>query len=413
MNFKQTVKLSHFEGALFALMVASTESFLNYYAVKQNVSAFQLAILFTVPLMCGAIAQIIVPHLISDKYLAKSIVWTMLVQIVGVFGILNTVYRAFSYNHLLIFGCIYFIGGQSSTPLWIDWASRIIPRRNFRKYMANRSEFTWFLILFFYVSIALLSEYTSWFKVITIFIIGAMARIISCTVQYFIISKPLPIRPKPIENTDSKNTLLNEDKKLIFSFIFITSYFRMAVVVAGPFFFPYMLNDLKLSMTKFVFLSSMPFLGRALFLRRWGRAGARYSAFVGVIVSAFYIAFIPLIWALTRNFYYLLVLEIISGIAWGGVELNQVMMVQNFIHQKSRVYLGSHMALTNILSVIGAVVGSYFMSHNFSFYIILYLSAFLRFTAVILLFFAAQNILPSEFKAVAFKNYLKAVFSCH
>jgi MFS family permease len=417
MNFKQTVKLSHFEGALFALMIASTESFLNYYAVKQNISAFQIAILATLPLLCGAMAQISIPKLISEKNLGHSIVWTMLIQVIGVLGILHTVYQQFSYSHLLFFACIYFIGGQSSTPLWIDWASRIIPRRHFRKYMANRSEFTWYLILFFYVSLALLGQYTSWFKTITIFIIGAVARIISCTVQYFIIRRPIPVRPlsphSQNENTEIKLRIEPNTKKLIFVFIYLTAFFRMAVVMSGPFFYPYMLNELKLSMTSFVILTSMPFLGRAIFFSRWGRAGTHYSAFIGVMIAALYISFIPIIWTLTSNYYYLLGLEIISGIAWGGLELNQVLMIQNFVHHKSRIYLGGHMALSNFLSVIGAIIGSYFISKNYSFYMVFRLSAFFRLAVALCLVLFARRILPFEFKVIAFKNYCKSVFSCH
>ncbi|MDD4976730.1 MAG: hypothetical protein PHY93_20410, partial [Bacteriovorax sp.] len=69
MNFKQTVKLSHFEGGLYALMVASTESFLLYYAVKQNVTSLQLALLASLPLALGALSQMLVPKLIADKHL--------------------------------------------------------------------------------------------------------------------------------------------------------------------------------------------------------------------------------------------------------------------------------------------------------------------------------------------------------
>lgn len=417
MNFKQTVKLSHFEGALFALMVASTESFLNYYAIKQNITPFELALLATIPLLCGALAQIVIPKHISEKNLAASIVWTMLIQIVGVLGILYTVYEKFSYISLLFYACVYFIGGQSSTPLWIDWASRIIPRRHFRKYMANRSEFTWYLILFFYVGLALLGQYTSWFKIIIIFIIGAMARILSCAVQYFIIRKPIPPRSlKHIAKSnghEDKFVLEPNTKKLIFIFIYLTSLFRMAVVMSGPFFYPYMLNELHLSMTSFVILSSMPFLGRAIFFSRWGRTGTHYSAFLGVILSGLYISIIPFIWTFSQNYYYLLGFEIISGIFWGGLELNQVMMIQNFVHHNSRVYLGAHMALTNFLAVLGALLGSYWLSQNYSYFTVFRLSAGFRLSVIICLALAARRLFPNEFKFATLVSYCKSVFSCH
>jgi hypothetical protein len=184
----------------------------------------------------------------------------------------------------------------------------------------------------------------------------------------------------------------------------------MAVVISGPFFYPYMINDLHLSMTKFVILSSMPFLGRAISFSRWGRTGTHYSAFVGVIIAGFYISFIPLIWTLSKNFYYLLGFEIISGIFWGGLELNQVLMIQNFIHYKSRVYLGAHMALVNFLAVIGAVLGSYWLNLNYSYFTVFRLSAFFRLSAIIALIIAARRLYPAEFRFNNFKSYLRSVF---
>ena len=264
MNFKQTVKLSHIEGGLYALMLASTESFLFYYAVKQNTTPMQLGLLNTFPFLMGALAQLILPKLIEEKNLGNSVVWTMMLQIVGVIGILHTVMVHYNFNYLMFFSCIHFIGGLTSTPLWIDWASRIIPKRNFRKYMAGRSSYTWYLILLFYVSLALLAQYTSWFKLIYVFVIGAVARILSCSLQLIIIRgdysqkiKKLAFSKKDkdlVEN--SKYTLSTDLKKTIWTFIFWTALFRFAVQVSGPYFVPYMVNDLKLSMAHFLILSS-------------------------------------------------------------------------------------------------------------------------------------------------------------
>lgn len=410
MNFKQTVKLSHFEASLFALMFASTESFLTYYAVKQNITSFELAILSTIPLLLGAFAQILVPKFVSEKNLGVSVVWTMVIQIIGLVGILHTVYQHFSYNALLIYASVYFIGGQASTPLWIDWASRIIPKRHFRKYLANRNQFTWSLILFFYLSFAFLAHFAPWFKIITIFIVGAMARIISCLLQYFLIRKPLPVRAIHQNLLDEKINLEIKTKKLLFSFIFLTALFRFSVMMSGPFFVPFMLNDLKLSMSKFVILSSITFFGRALFFKRWGRVGKEYSAFLGVIIAALYISSIPLLWTFSRNLNYLIAVEIISGIAWGGLELNQVLMIQNFIHQKSRVYLGVHMALTNFFGVLGAIFGSYLMDQNVSFYAMFNLSSIIRLIIALMLVVAARRFFKEKFTILAFKNYFKAIF---
>ncbi|MDO9180818.1 MAG: hypothetical protein Q7U04_00350 [Bacteriovorax sp.] len=418
MNFKQTVKLSHFEGGLYALMVASTESFLFYYAVKQNVTSLQLALLATLPLALGALSQMLVPKLIADKHLGSSIVWTMLFQIFGVLGILYTAAFDYSFNKLLFYSCIHFVGGLTSNPLWIDWASKIIPKRNFRKYMAKRSSYTWYLILIFYITLALLGQYINGFKLVYIFLIGAIARILSCSLQTYIIRgefskkiKAHAIFKSSQEHVKSIHEMPLDLVKLIWIFIIGTSIFRLATYISSPFFVPYMMNDLKLSMAQYVILSSIPYFGRAIFFNIWGRAGKGYAAFYGIQLTILYISFIPIIWILSRNYSVLIFTEILAGISWGGFELNQVLMIQNFMHHSmkegSRVFLGIHMALTNFFGVIGAILGSILLDAQWSFYQVFLLSSKLRFLVAIILIFKVKNIKKPELSFKNFKSYIK------
>jgi MFS family permease len=413
-NFKQTVKLSHFEGGLYALMVASTESFLFYYAVTMNVTSFELAILATLPLALGALSQMFIPKLIADKNLGSSIVWTMLFQLLGVLGILHTVAINYSFDRLLFFTCIHFMGGLTSTPLWIDWASKIIPKRNFRKYMAHRSSYTWYLILFFYVGLALIGQYFKNFNIVYIFLVGAIARFLSCALQAHIIRgefakkiKKQAIEKASLPRIESIQEIPADTLKLIWTFIIWTSIFRLSVYISSPFFTPYMMNDLKLSMPQYVILSSIPYFGRALFFNRWGRAGAHHGAFYGIQLSALYISFIPIIWILTRSYSLLIFTEILAGICWGGFELNQVLMIQNFMHHSmkegSRVLLGINMALANFFGVIGGVIGSVLLDAKWSFYQVFLISSILRFLTVFIL------IKKANMNQVTFKNYIRKI----
>ncbi len=418
MNFRQTVKLSHFEGGLYALMVASTESFLFYYVVRQNVSALELAVLSTVPLFLGALAQFFLPRLISEKHLGAGIVWAIIIQIIGVSGILYNVASRFNYFSMLFFVCIHFIGGLLTNPLWIDWAARMIPKRNFRKYMAGRSSYTWYLILFFYLSMALLAQYTSWFKLVYIFAIGAVARLCSLGLQTLIIRgefssklKAQAIANSKREEHHTSHEMPKDLKQYIKTFMIWTAIFKFGTNVCSPFFVPYMLDDLKLSMLHYVILSSIPFFGRALFFNRWGKAGKSYAAFFGIQLTMLYIAFTPLVWIMTRSYFALICLEIISGIAWGGYELNQVLMIQNFVDNSmkegSRVLLGIHMALSNFFGVLGAITGALFLEAKFTFYEVFWVSSGLRFFLAFVLIYKASSMRKSDFTAKHVRTYLR------
>ncbi len=402
-------------------MVASTESFLFYYAVKQNVSSLQLALLSTLPLFMGALTQMIVPKFVAEKHLGASVVWTMLFQIIGVLGILYTVAVHYNFSALLFYTCIHFMGGLTSNPLWIDWAARIIPKRNFRKYMAGRSSYTWYLILFFYVGMALLGQYTTWFKLVYIFIIGAVARILSCITQTIIIRGEFSskLKRQAIERSfkyehdhpHTPHVMPTDLKNYIWTFITWTAIFRLGAYVSSPFYTPYMMNDLKLSLAQYVILSSIPYFGRALFFNQWGRAGKSYQAFYGIQLTMLYISFIPIVWVMTRSYTILILTEILSGMAWGGFELNQILMIQNFMHHSmkegSRVLLGIHMALTNFFGVVGGIIGSYLLDAQYSFYQVFLVSSVLRFLFSFILIHKASSLRKSDFTAKHFKSYFR------
>lgn len=382
LNFKQTVRLSHFEGGLYALMVATTENFLLYYAIRKNISAFELALLTTVPLLMGALSQIFFPLFVKEKNLDQGIVWTMLLQVVGVFGILYCSFH-FQFWPYFLFACLYFMGGNASVPIWLDWSKRLIPKRNYRKYAANRSSYTWSLIVFFYVSLAFLVEKSTWFKLEYIFIIGAVARMISIITQFIINSGShnLLLRHKHIVETNDR---LADDIpfpsyfKWLWFVMIGTALFKLTVQFSGPFFLPYMTNELHLSLTEFVILFSLPQLGRAIFFHHWARMAKSTRSFWGVQLSCFYISIIPLIWIAIQNYSLLCLTEIVAGIFWGGFEMNTTLMVQNFIHRNSRKLLGIHMAMQNILGVAGALIGSYLLNKGLSYFDVFAYSAIAR-----------------------------------
>ncbi len=380
MNFKQTVKMSHIEGGFYALMVASAENFLFYFAVKHQVNSFQLALLSTLPLFMGAISQLIIPRFVNESQVGMSVVLTMLIQLLGLFGLSYIAFVKYNYFLLLFFTCLYFSGGLTSAPLWFDWASRIIPQKNFRKYIANRSSYTWYLILIFYISLAFLCERTFWFELKFVFIIGAMARLISSFIQ-ILITKGKFNRLKEYDLKNKVKKISSEKielKKLIYIFIIMTSLFRFAVMMSGAFFISYMIDDLKLSLLHYSLLASFPFLGRAFFFKKWGKIGMGNNSFYGVLLTMLYISFIPIVWTLSNSFTFLLIAEFISGIAWGGFELNQILMIQNFSHNNSRQILGVHMALTNIFGILGAITGSYLIDAQITYRQLFIISAITR-----------------------------------
>lgn len=404
-DFQTTINLSHLEGGLYALMVASIENFLFYYAVDRGVSATELGLLATMPLAIGAIGQYFLPALVTEKGLGPWVIWTMFLQVLGVVGITLHAHLPLSFSFLLFSAILFYLGGMSSSPLWIDWAQNLIPKRNFRTYVAKRSSYTWFLILAFFIGFALLNKYFG-IKLSTIFIIGAGARILSGGLQIYIqnsryvqkqesilinhrhLIKFKELNFKKLFFSFAELQSLSIDiKKTIVIFLFVTALFKFGVQIAGPFFVDYMVKDLKLDMLSFVILYSIPSLGRALFFKNWARLSSNNDIFYTVSFQIFYLAIIPFIWTVSKSLWFLIPMEIIAGCFWGGFEYFSILFIQNSLGKNSRKFIGINMALGSLFGLFGALVGARFFNAGFSYHQIMLLSSALRFSVWALLVF--------------------------
>lgn len=428
-DFQTTLNLSHLEGGLYALMIASIENFLFYYAVERQVTATELGLLATMPLACGAIGQYFLPSLVTEKGLGPWVIWTMFLQVFGVLGITLHALILLPFDFLLFSTILFYLGGMSSSPLWIDWAQNLVPKRNFRQYVAKRSSYTWALILVFFVGFALLNKFFG-LKLSTIFVIGACARIFSGLLQIIIQkSNYVKYRERHLKghrNIVSKNEIdlkkrfftfneLNsigiDFKKTIVVFLFATAFFKFGVQIAGPFFVDYMVKDLKLDMLSFVILYSIPSLGRALFFRNWSRLSSNQNIFETLSFQMFYLAMIPLIWTVSKSLWFLIPMEVIAGCFWGGFEYMSVLFIQNSLGKNSRKYIGINMALGSIFGLFGALLGAKCFELGFSYFQIMQLSSYARFSLFVILimliitFNARGLVTPKSIKHIFLKFF--------
>lgn len=395
-DFRQTLNLSHIEGGFYALMVAAIENFIFYYAVQTGVSATELGLIATLPLFVGAVGQYILPALVKEKGLGPFVIITMFIQVFGVLGILLHSYFSFPFLWLLISVILFYTGGMSSSPLWIDWAQNLVPQRNFRRFIARRSSYTWWLILFFFIGLALLNRFVG-LSMQNIFLIGFSARVISGFLQIKIQkSTYVSLREKnyldqswfhqkknAVSDALFKFSDLSEMKfhlkKTLLVFLIATAGFKFGVQLAGPFFVDYMIKDLKLDMFWFVILYSIPSLGRALFFKHWSRISDEKYIFQSFRMTMFYLAIIPIIWTLSKSLSFLLFMEIFAGMFWGGFELFSVLFVQNFLGKNSRKILGLHMALGSLMGLLGALFGARLFETGIGYHGVMYASSAARF----------------------------------
>jgi hypothetical protein len=421
-HFKRNLlRLTYGEGFFFALMVASSEAYALFYFTKKGLGPIEIALMSTLPLLFGAFTQYLIPKLLSDKQTGVGVLACIVAQILGI-ALLIECSRDFSSFALLLTGLtLYWVGGATVAPLWLDWVARLCgTNEDFSRFLARRNTVIILIIMVFYFSFSLLIDSNWNLSFTTLFSIGLVARIVSFAFQAYLTWKAPQIQhtqtPAIDEDSNSEISLLpelpeGEIKKALYLFFFWTALFRFCVNLSAPFFLPYMINELEFTTVTYALLTSLPLLSRAIFLSNWSRQSRGFDSFRGIQISCLFIAIMPLLWTFNSSIPYLATIEFFGGIFWGGFELMAILMVHHVAPKQTRTLLGLHMASMTVMSVLGAMCAGALLSWGLSYHELFWLSSITRLAIGIGLVISA-----ARFPAIALQKgttlpYLSSVLS--
>jgi MFS family permease len=140
---------------------------------------------------------------------------------------------------------------------------------------------------------------------------------------------------------------------------------QAAVAVSGPFFSVYMLRDLDYSYWQFSANTGTSILTQFFTLGIWGRICDRWGNRFVMVSSSLLMPVLPMLWLGSTNPYYLMCVQVISGIAWGGFALSTA----NYLYdlRPPRADFASYAAVQSGLSAlgvfVGALLGGYLATH--------------------------------------------------
>jgi MFS family permease len=118
-------------------------------------------------------------------------------------------------------------------------------------------------------------------------------------------------------------------------------------------------SQLGLSYVEYMSLLGIAFLGKVVSLRLWGRLAQRWGARRLLWIGGVGIIPVGGLWIVTGDFWYLAVVQAISGIAWAAYELALLLMFFEAIPRRERTSVLTIYNLGNAVAlVIGALIGA-------------------------------------------------------
>ncbi len=144
-----------------------------------------------------------------------------------------------------------------------------------------------------------------------------------------------------------------QGKLVIFLF-----FFYLTVYSSAPYFNPYMLNQLKFNYLEYMAITAIAYFGRVfMFKLLQTRAKSKHIQKL-LILSCLGITTSPIWWAVSQNYWWIFIIEFLSGCYWAGFELSTILLYYQKIEDSERTSVMTYVTFFNTFGMItGSLLG--------------------------------------------------------
>ena len=357
---KRDLRLSIGDGSAYGVMIGAGETYLQAFVLAIGMGEVFAALIATLPQLIGSLLQLMSPR--GVRILGSHKWWVVGCAALQALCFLPLIAAAW-FGHIsqaavLIVASFYWATSLGTGPAWNTWQGTIIPRDIRAKFFARRAILCQITTLggFLIGGFALRSGKLSGNEVpifAILFGVAMVCRMIS-TLCLSLQSEPFPIPPEmrflSLGEQWHRFSRGASGRLLIFAV-----GMQVGVFIAGPFFVPYMLKELDFEYHHYALLIGASFVAKFVSLRWWGRLAHRTGAHRLLWIGS--LGLVPLAggWAISSNYTWLLILQLVAGAAWGAYELALVLLFFETIPESERTSL---LTLYNVANSIALALGS-------------------------------------------------------
>lgn len=365
---KKSLRYSILDGSAYSAMLGLTQDTITPFALALKATTAQIGLLSSLPNLAMAFSQLAVPRLaeraISRKKFILPIVFAHALMWLPVL-LIPYFFPGDKVWWLIGFFAIITVLGSLGNPVWGSMMADLVPEGMRGNFFGFRGRVGGLLtLIFFFIGGAILeiSKKTVLIGFSIIFGGALFFRLISG----FFLSRMYD----PPSSVTRKNTyrLLDVLKKMpvtnVGRFIIYVALMKFATYLAGPFFAVFMLRDLKFSYLTYVGITATSDLVNILFLSFWGRRADKAGNIKVLKITALLVPLVPLLWMGSREIYYLIPIQFLSGFAWSGFNLVSVNFLYDAASPENRTqYIAISNALNGVAICLGALTGGLLATH--------------------------------------------------
>ncbi|HLP41045.1 MAG TPA: MFS transporter [Fibrobacteria bacterium] len=344
---------SFFDGLLANGMVALQETFAIAAAVSLHASAMAIALMSSLPMLFGSLAQFLLPAVAGPSKGRKHYVLLgVRMQALFLFACAFTGFLPASVAPW-VYAATFVMAGVSGNAIggfWTSWMGDLIPGEVRGRHFAWRN--AWLAWMYLACSLAagtLAREYTSrsapWTLFACVFACAALLRAGS----WFFLSRQW--EPEPVHARETFNLFRFRPHGDFLMYCLATSAFTGAAAMSGPFFSVWYLRDLHYDYLTVAIALSATVLGSIAGLPLWGRLCDTIGTSRTLRISGLLVCFIPIPFLFASAPHWIWLINVYSGATWAGYNL------ANFNHLLSATESRQRTHYIAFAALIGGVMG--------------------------------------------------------
>jgi len=324
---EQSLKLSNLDAFLYSLMVGAGESYLPAYSLSIGMGEAFAGILASLPLVSGAVLQLMTPRLLHKVHSHKY--WVVLSTALQAMAFLPLIYfsvtRAPNFWIMFLILTLYGGAGFSAGAAWNFWLGQLVPENRSSNYFSVRNRIQQVGILLGIVGggVALhnkvsIGPFTSVFTLLFVF---AFACRLTSTL---VLSKKMyqsewVLKDQVHRLRDSwKVFWRGQHKKKFFAYLVP---FQIAVYTSSPFVTPYMLAQMKMNYGQYMIAIASLFVGKIISLSILQSFKTNFDGNKVMILGLILVSPLPALWAVNESTAFIIALQTISGMGWACFEI--------------------------------------------------------------------------------------------
>ncbi len=329
---KKTLRYSFVDGVFASFMGGFVQDYFTPFLLAIGGTVGQVGLLGAIPNLFASLVQLKSPDMV-EKFRSRKPVMDLFVPLQAASLLFMAMLAVFAHSWRIAFllAVILFTAfGALVAPAWSSMMSEIVDGDKWGAFFGWRNQAMGFMtiiaaliasmVLFFTKKTCLFTGFALLFGAAFVF------RMLSWSFLRRMEEPPLKQSAGAGKGHRSGGKLDNFTR-----FVFYVGAVNFSANLAGPFFSVLMLKGLRFTYPAYVAVNSVQNLAIYLSIRRWGRCADRLGNIRIIKATSKLIVFIPALWLVSRNPFYLAAAQVFSGFVWAGFNLSS----SNFVYDAS------------------------------------------------------------------------------